>query len=105
MRPRTVAVVTVARSDYGHLRPVLARLAAARDVTLRLIVGGMHLSATFGRTVEAIEQDGWTIDARVPMLDEADTPVAIARAMGRGVAGFAEAYAALRPQLIVVLGD
>jgi UDP-hydrolysing UDP-N-acetyl-D-glucosamine 2-epimerase len=104
-RPRTIAVVTVARSDYGHLRPVLTGLAAASEVALRLIVGGMHLSPVFGETVRDIERDGWTIASRVPMLDDADSPVGIARALGRGVAGFADAYGVVRPDLIVVFGD
>jgi UDP-hydrolysing UDP-N-acetyl-D-glucosamine 2-epimerase len=103
--PREIAVVTVARSDYGHLRPVLSGLAAAPDARLRLIVGGMHLSQTYGNTVDVIERDGWTIAARVPMLGDADSPAAIAGAIGRGVSGFADAYAATRPDLLVVLGD
>jgi UDP-N-acetylglucosamine 2-epimerase len=48
---RTIAVVTVARSDWGHLTPVLTELRAASDVRLLLFVGGMHLSEAFGRTV------------------------------------------------------
>jgi UDP-hydrolysing UDP-N-acetyl-D-glucosamine 2-epimerase len=102
---RVVAVVTVSRSDYGHLRPVLEAIRAAPDLRLRLIVAGMHLEPHFGLTVRAVEEDGWPIAARVPMGEDDDSPAGIAAATARGVEGFARAYAAERPDLVVVLGD
>jgi len=103
--PRTIAVVSVARSDWGHLGPVLAELRAAPDVRLLLFVGGMHLSEAFGRSVEMIEVEGWPIAERVEMLEASDAPEAVAASIGRGVAGFGRAYARHRPDLVVVLGD
>ena len=102
--PRTIAVVSVARSDWGHLGPVLAELRTASDVRLLLFVGGMHLSEAFGRSVELIEAEGWPIAERVEMLEPSDAPEAIAASIGRGVAGFGRAYARHRPDLVVVLG-
>jgi UDP-N-acetylglucosamine 2-epimerase (non-hydrolysing) len=102
---RAIGVVTVARSDYGHLRPLLEALAAAPDVELLVYVGGSHLSERFGRTGDLVAADGWPIAARVDMGIDDDTPAAIATAMGAGVAGFAAAFAGRRPDLLVVLGD
>ena len=65
---RTIAVVSVARSDWGHLVPVLRELRSAPDVRLLLFVGGMHLSDVFGRSVELIEAEGWPIAERIEML-------------------------------------
>jgi UDP-hydrolysing UDP-N-acetyl-D-glucosamine 2-epimerase len=103
--PRTIAVVTVARSDYGHLRPLLAELRAASDVTLGVVVGGAHFSPRFGRTVAEIEADGWPIVGSVNVAADSDTPEAIATAAGAGLAGFAIAFARARPDIVVVLGD
>jgi UDP-hydrolysing UDP-N-acetyl-D-glucosamine 2-epimerase len=102
---RRIAVVTVSRSDWGHLLPVLEEIRRAPDLELCLLVTGMHLSSDFGLTVAAIEADGWPIAERVPMLDADDSPEGIAAAVGRGVAGLAAAYARRRPDLVVVLGD
>jgi UDP-hydrolysing UDP-N-acetyl-D-glucosamine 2-epimerase len=102
---RRIAVVTVARSDWGHLGPVLTALRAAPDVRLLLFVGGTHLSEAFGRSVDLIEADGWAIDERIEMLEPSDAPEAIAASIGRGVAGFGHAYARHRPDLVLVLGD
>ena len=103
--PRSIGVVTVARSDYGHLRPVLAEIQHTPGLALALVVGGAHLSPRYGETVELIEKDGWPIAARVAMVSDRDTPEAIARTLGAGVAGFAAAFARVRPDIVVVLGD
>ena len=102
---RTIGVVTVARSDYGIYRPVLRALAAREDVQLQLYVGGMHLLERFGWTVEEIERDGYPIAERVDFLLPDDSPQAVAESIGRGVIGFAEAFARSGPDMLVVLGD
>jgi UDP-hydrolysing UDP-N-acetyl-D-glucosamine 2-epimerase len=102
---RTIGVVTVARSDYGIYRPLLRRLREHPGLRPWLYVGGMHLSPEFGLTVREVEADGFEIAARVEMLLSSDTPHGIAASMGHGTVGFAQAYAARRPDLLLVLGD
>jgi UDP-hydrolysing UDP-N-acetyl-D-glucosamine 2-epimerase len=102
---RAIGVVTVSRSDYGHLVPVLQEIQAAPDLELLLFVGGMHLEPVFGSTVDAIEADGWRITERIQMLEPEDSAEAIAVAIGKGVAGFARAFGRHRPELLLVLGD
>jgi UDP-hydrolysing UDP-N-acetyl-D-glucosamine 2-epimerase len=102
---RTIAVVTVGRSDYGIYRPILKRIAADAELRLTLIVSGSHLSPEFGATVSAIEKDGYPIAERVEMLLSSDSPVGVVQSMGLGVMGFGQAYARLQPDLLLVLGD
>jgi UDP-hydrolysing UDP-N-acetyl-D-glucosamine 2-epimerase len=102
---RTIGVVTVARSDYGIYLPLLRQIQANPDLELYLIVAGMHLSSEFGLTVEAIEADGFEIAERVEMLMSSDTPQGIAKSMGMGAIGFAQAYARYCPDILLVLGD
>jgi hypothetical protein len=71
---RTIGVVTVARSDYGHLVPILEQMRSSPSLAFQLFVGGSHLSERFGRTVDAIEADGWPIAERVAATSEADAP-------------------------------
>ena len=103
--PRAIGVVTVARSDWGSLVPVLEAIRAAPDLEARLLVGGTHLSPRFGSTVSAIEAAGWPIAARVEMLGAGDAPADMATAAARGVAGLAEVFARERLDLLVILGD
>jgi UDP-hydrolysing UDP-N-acetyl-D-glucosamine 2-epimerase len=102
---RTIGVVTVARSDYGHLTPLLEALRDTPGIRLQLYVAGGHLSPRFGRTVEAIEADGWPVTDRIETAVASDAPADVAAAAGAGVAGFARAFARGRPDLIVLLGD
>jgi len=102
---RRIAVVTVGRSDYGLLRPLLRQLSISPDCQLDLIVAAAHWVSRYGDTVREIEADGFAIATRVDCTLAADTPASIARSMGLAVLGFAQAYEQLSPDLIVVLGD
>lgn len=102
---RKVCVVTGSRSEYGLLRWVMQGIKDEPTLTLQIIATGMHLSARFGNTYREIEGDGFVIDRKVEILTEDDTPVGIAKSMGNGMIGFADALNELCPDLIVVLGD
>lgn len=102
---RTIGVVTVARSDYGIYLPILRQIQATADLRLQLFVSGMHLSPEFGLTVTQIEKDGFEVHERVEMLLSSDTPEGIAKSVGLGAIGFAQAYARVRPDILLVLGD
>ncbi len=102
---RTIAVVTVARSDYGILMPVLREIERRDDLRLALVVGGMHLAPEFGYTAADIEADGFAISERVEMSLASDTRIGTATSIGLGVIGFANAFNRIAPDLIVLLGD
>jgi UDP-hydrolysing UDP-N-acetyl-D-glucosamine 2-epimerase len=102
---RRIGVVTVARSDYGHLRSVLEAIRDEPRLALSLFVAGAHLAPAFGSTVRDIERDGWPIAARIETIGSSDDAPGIAAATGRAVAGFGGAFAANRPDVLVVLGD
>lgn len=104
-RPQRICVVTGTRADYGLLEPVISGIANAPDLELRLVVTGMHLSPEFGDTWRAIDGDGHTIDAKVEMLLSSDSGVGIAKSMGLGMIGMADAFDRLEPDLVLVLGD
>lgn len=98
-------MVSVGRSDYGIYLPILRAIEADPSLRLHLIISGMHLSPEFGLTANIIESDGFEIGERVEMLLSSDTPQAISKSMGLGLIGFAQAYARLRPDILLVLGD
>lgn len=103
--PRKICIVTGARSDYGLLYWLMKEIADDPELQLQVIATGMHLSPKFGLTYRQIEADGFTIDAKVEMLLSSDTSVGVAKSMGLGVIGFADALSDLQPDILVVLGD
>jgi GDP/UDP-N,N'-diacetylbacillosamine 2-epimerase (hydrolysing) len=102
---RKICIVTGTRAEYGLLRWVMQGVKDDPDLKLQIIATGMHLSPEFGLTYQEIERDGFLIDRKVEMLTSSDTPVGIAKSMGLGLIGFADALAELKPDLMVVLGD
>lgn len=102
---RKICVVTGSRAEYGLLYWLMKGIADDPDLHLQIIVTGMHLSPEFGLTYRVIEEDGFRIDARVEMLLSSDTPVGIAKSIGLGVIGFADAIERLKPDILLVLGD
>jgi UDP-hydrolysing UDP-N-acetyl-D-glucosamine 2-epimerase len=102
---RKICVVSGSRADYGLLYWLLRGLHDDVHVELQLVVTGMHLSPEFGLTWQQIQADGLPIRRKVELLLSADTPTAISKAMGLGLISFADAFADLQPDLLVLLGD
>lgn len=102
---RKICVVTGTRAEYGLLYWLMKEIDEDVDLQLQIIVTGMHLSPEFGLTYLQIEADGFAIDAKVEMLLSSDSSVGIAKSIGVGVIGFADALDRLQPDILVVLGD
>ena len=101
-----ICVLTTTRADYGILRPLLLALSKDGSLDLRLLVTGTHLSEAFGMTVREIEADGFSIDARISILENgSDAPGAMSHSMARAIEGFGSYFQDCRPALLVVLGD
>lgn len=102
---RKICVVTGTRAEFGLMCWLMQDLQSAPGIELQVLATGMHLSPEFGLTYREIEQAGFAIDARVEMLLSADSATAVTKSMGLGLIGYADAYARLAPDMIVVLGD
>ena len=102
---RDIAVVSVGRSDYSILKPVLLALKNSAKFKLNLLVTGMHLSPEFGLTVQEIESDGWEITEKIESIISSGTPSSIAKSIGIGTIGFADVFARSRPDILIIMGD
>lgn len=102
---RKICVVTGSRAEYGLLSGLMHAIQDDSELKLQVIATNMHLSPEFGLTYRDIEADGFHIDKKVVMLLSSDTANAIAKSVGLGFMGFADAYEDLKPDMIVVLGD
>jgi UDP-hydrolysing UDP-N-acetyl-D-glucosamine 2-epimerase len=69
-RPRTIAILTTGRQDWGILHSSAVAIRAHPDLRLRLLAGGMHLSSRHGSTVDDIRADGFEPDALLDWLGD-----------------------------------
>lgn len=102
---KKICVFTGTRAEYGLLKPLIEEIEQDDELQLQLLVSGMHLSAEFGNTYRLIEEDGFSIDAKVPTLNEDDSPLGTCLSISHGVTGYAEAFTELQPDLLILLGD
>ena len=100
-----VCVVTGSRADYGLLKGLMREIKSSPNLELQVLVTGMHLSGDFGSTYLEIQEDDFKFSYVVDMLLNSDSPAAIAKSIGIGVMGFADAFVNLQPNYLILLGD
>ena len=97
-----IAVLSTGRQDYGVVRSTLVLLREDARFLLRLWVGGMHLKDRFGRTVQMIADDGFSISQELDFVSEPPDPIADT---ARAAAAVAQVIARDRPDAILLVGD
>ena len=102
---KKVCILTAARSEYGLLKWVIDGVHHDSELDLQLVVTGAHLSEEHGLTFRFIEDDGYPIAAKVDIHLKSDDKTDIVRSMGHCLEGFADTFAQLQPDVVVVLGD
>jgi UDP-hydrolysing UDP-N-acetyl-D-glucosamine 2-epimerase len=102
---KKICVVTSTRADYGLLREPMKALKSSKDFELQTLVTGTHFSKFFGETYKEILSDGFHIDKKVSLPDFEDSPTSIAEQTAQTLSGSAKAFAELKPDAVVVLGD
>lgn len=85
------------------MQTTLRAIAAHPKLELQIVVTGMHLDRSRGRTAKQIE-DQWTIDATVPW-PRSDSPSDRAAATGTATAHLARTFAKLKSEVILIVGD
>ncbi|HEX4125395.1 MAG TPA: UDP-N-acetylglucosamine 2-epimerase [Tepidisphaeraceae bacterium] len=104
-KPRRICFVSGTRAEFGLMRSVLHAITAAPSLRLQIVLTGMHLDRSRGRSIDAIRREGWKVDRVVPWKAGKHSPIDTAQATGRAIAAMASAYAELKPDVVLVVGD
>lgn len=102
---RRILAVTVGRSDYGILRPVLDAISATDGLEPELLVSGAHLMPEGAASRAEIAADGRRVAAEVPLPPTGGGELAMGEAMGAALSAGCGAIARARPDMLLVLGD
>ena len=102
---RKVCVITGYRSDYTKLKSVLSCIKANNELCLQLVAFGAHMLDSYGKTVNQIEQDGFSIDMKLTTNVDGSTPHCMAKSIGLAMIELAGALEQLAPDIVLIVGD
>lgn len=100
---RKVFILVERRADYSRYKPILERLKADPFFETYLVVTGICLLDLHGKDINYIEDDGFEINATIPMFDpEAeDTGGEMVRSMSRVLSGVVTELERAKPDVVL----
>ncbi|WP_339753864.1 UDP-N-acetylglucosamine 2-epimerase [Algoriphagus aquimarinus] len=98
-----VFVLIERRADYSRYKPILERMTADSFFEIYLVVTGICLLDLHGKDVNYIEDDGFTINAKIPMFDSdaPDSGAEMVRSMARVLTGVTYELEKSKPDLVL----
>jgi UDP-hydrolysing UDP-N-acetyl-D-glucosamine 2-epimerase len=105
VKRRKICAVTTSRADFGLLLGLLKAIQADSTLQLQLIASGMHLSTKFGGTWRDIEAAGIHIDRKISLGLTGESSADNIKSISVGLNGFTKAFAELKPDILVMVGD
>ena len=97
--------ITGIRSDYDLMSSLYKLLAKTSDVDLKLLVGGAHLSKTYGYSINLIKNDGIPILMSVESLIDGDSPSSRIKTASIMLQNVIDCVVSWSPNIIVYAGD
>ena len=91
------------RADYSRMRPILKELCKDPFFVVYLIVTGVCLLDTHGKDINYIKEDGFKINAEVPMFEENEknTNTSMVRALAKVLDGITTEIEKFQPDLVL----
>jgi len=102
---RKVCIFIGSRANYSSIKSVMRAVVEHPALELQLVVGASALLDRFGAAVDVIEADGFTVNARVSMIVEGETPATMAKSTGLGLLELPTTFEQLKPDVVVSVGD
>jgi UDP-N-acetylglucosamine 2-epimerase (non-hydrolysing)/GDP/UDP-N,N'-diacetylbacillosamine 2-epimerase (hydrolysing) len=102
-RKMRVVFVSERRADYSRFKPIMQLMKKDKFFDYKLIVTGISLLKEYGEDIKIIKKDGFKISSVISMYKKGspDTGAEMTRAYGRVMAGLADSFEKLKPDLIL----
>lgn len=98
--------ITLNRSDYATIRPVILAALEDKNIEASVIVGGSHLLERFGNTQDSIQDDEIPVSHEIDFMNECDdSETDIAVSYGNAVNRFVDYFSRHTPDYIFIVGD
>lgn len=105
MNKTKIDFVTLSRSDYSSLKPIIDSCKKDESFETGVIAGGSHLLNRYGYSIEQVKKD-FDINYIIDFLAENDdTEIELAQSHAKAVSRFVEIFSRRQPDVIFILGD
>jgi len=102
---RKICVVVGSRANYSSIKAAMAAIKKHPDLLLQVVVMASALLDRYGSVINLIQKDGFTIDERVHILIEGETPETMAKSTGLGLIELPTVFGKLKPDVVITVGD
>lgn len=98
--------ITLNRSDYATIRPVILAALEESQIESNVIVGGSHLLERFGNSLQSIIEDDIPISHKIHFMNESDnSEMDIAASYNRAINKFVDYFSSHTPDYVFIVGD
>jgi len=102
---RKICVVITARPSYSRIKTALSAIQNHSELELQLVAAGSTLLERYGNAVEYMEQNGYTVAARVYTILEGENLVTSAKSTGLGLVELTTVIDNLQPDVVITIAD
>lgn len=105
MSKRKICVVVTARPSYSRIKTALKAIDEHPELELQLVVAASALLDRYGSAVNYINEDGFSIAAKVFNVLEGENLTAAAKTTGIGILELSTVFDNLSPDIVVTIAD
>mgnify|MGYP006089168325 FL=1 len=105
MKKRTICVIASSRATYGYKKNILKLLQNDKDIDLKVIVTGMHLSKKHGYSVKELLIDKIKIFKKIHTNIKSDSKTNHVKSLSTEIFELSGVLEKIKPDLLLVTGD
>lgn len=102
---KKVCVVVASRANYGRVKTVMQAIKEHPALELQVVAGASALLKQYGKVVDVMEADGFTIDKRAYYAVEGDGLALQAKTTGLGIVELSGTFEELKPDYVLTVAD
>ena len=105
MKKRTICVIASSRATYGYKKNILKLLQNDKDIDLKVVVTGMHLSKKHGYSVKELLIDKIKIFKKIHTNIKSDSKTNHVKSLSTEIFELSAVLEKIKPDLLLVTGD
>ena len=105
MKKRTICIIASSRATYGYKRNIIKKLQKEKNIDLKVIVTGMHLSKDHGYSIKDLYADNVKIYKKININIKKDIKHHHVKSLSTEISKLSSIYNKIKPSIVLVTGD